>query len=100
MALTHVAALKDETKPIRNEGEPCDLQELSRRLAGLRARRRLSQSDLRAFTQTAVSKLERRTDMKLSTLLEYLDCIGLGMEIRVYPKTNGRRGRAETLLRT
>ena len=72
---------------------------LAIRLAELRERRGIKQTDLTAFTQTAVSKLERRKDMKLSTLIEYLEGIGMGLELRVYPKDGDGTHKAETLLR-
>ena len=43
---------------------------LAIRLADLRERRGIRQTDLTSFSQTAVSKLERRKDMKISTLLK------------------------------
>ena len=70
---------------------------LAIRLAELRQRRGVRQTDLPSFSQTAASKLERRKDMKLSTLIEYLDDLGMGLEIRVYPKKT--KAEAETLLR-
>ena len=69
------------------------------RLAELRSRRGVKQSDVTLFTQTAISKLGRRKDMKLSTLIEYLDGIGMGLEIRVYPKNSKGTAKAETLLK-
>lgn len=69
------------------------------RLAELRERQGVKQSDMKAFSQTAVSKLERRRDMKLSTLIEYLQGIGMGLEIRVYRKGAKRSGKAQTILR-
>lgn len=72
---------------------------LSIRLADLRERQGVKQSELVGFTQTAVSKLEKRKDMKISTLIEYLEDIGMGLEIRVYPKAGGSAGVGETLLR-
>ncbi len=71
---------------------------LAVRLADLRERQGVKQSDLKTFSQTAVSKLERRKDMKISTLIEYLEDIGMGMEIRVYSKTRTEEA-SETLLR-
>lgn len=70
------------------------------RLAELRDKQGLKQSDLKAFTQTAVSRLERRQDMKLSTLIEYVKGVGMGLEIRVYQKGAKRSGKTQTLLRT
>jgi hypothetical protein len=72
---------------------------LAIKLAELRERRGVKQTDITAFSQTAVSKLERRKDMKLSTLIEYLDGIGMGLEIRVYPKGEKEAAKAETLLK-
>lgn len=69
------------------------------RLAELRERQGMKQSDMTAFTQTAVSKLEKRKDMKISTLIEYLEELGLGLEIRVYPKDTRGMGKTETLLK-
>lgn len=69
------------------------------KLAELRERRGVKQSDITAFSQPAISKLERRKDMRLSTLIEYLDGIGLGLEIRVYPKNPDGATKAETLLK-
>ncbi len=73
---------------------------LSIRLADLRERQGVRQSDLKTFSQASASKLENRKDMKLSTLIDYLDDIGMGLEIRVYPKTATSEGsQSETLLR-
>lgn len=72
---------------------------LAMKLAELRERRGVKQTDISTFSQTAVSKLEKRKDMKLSTLIEYLDGIGMGLEIRVYPKNSKGTGKAETLLK-
>ncbi|NCN04001.1 MAG: XRE family transcriptional regulator [Spirochaetales bacterium] len=69
------------------------------RLADLRERQGTKQSDLKDFSQTAVSKLEHRKDMKISTLIEYLENIGMGMEIRVYRKSSTGEGQFETLLK-
>ena len=76
-----------------------DREILALQLAKLRERQGVRQSDMKAFTQTAVSKLERRKDMKLSTLIEYLDEIGMGLEIRAYRKGAKKNEKAETLLK-
>ena len=72
---------------------------LAMRLAELRERRGIKQADFKAFSQTAVSKLERRKDMKVSTLIEYLDSIGMGLEIKAYAKDGTGSPITETLLR-
>jgi len=56
------------------------------RLAALRKQMGIRQEDVSSFSQSAISKLEARSDMKISTLIEYLDNIGMGLEIKVYPK--------------
>ena len=68
-------------------------------LAELRRRMNRKQSEIPAFSQSSISKLEKRNDMKLSTLIEYVRGIGMGMEIRVYPKAGKNRGHMETLLK-
>lgn len=72
---------------------------LAMKLAELRERRGVKQTDISAFSQTAISKLEHRKDMKLSTLIEYLEGIGMGLEIRVYPKNSKGTAKTETLLK-
>ena len=68
------------------------------RLSTLREKQGLKQEDIKSFTQSGVSKLESRKDMKISTLIEYLDNIGLGVEIKAYPK-NGKKKDAYILLK-
>jgi transcriptional regulator with XRE-family HTH domain len=72
---------------------------LAIKLAELREERGIKQNELTRFSQTAVSKLERRKDMKVSTLIDYLDGLGLGLELRVYPKNKKSTGKAKTLLK-
>ena len=76
-----------------------DSEILAIRLAELRQRQGVRQSQLKAFSQTGVSKLEKRKDMKLSTLIEYLADIGMGLEILVYSKNGKKAGKKLTLLR-
>lgn len=56
------------------------------RLSELRKQMGMKQEDVQAFTQSGISKLESRKDMKVSTLVEYLHNIGMGVEIKAYPK--------------
>ena len=60
---------------------------LSVRLAQLREEHNIKQSEMQNFTQTSVSKIEKRKDMKISTLIDYLDSLGMGLEIIARPKT-------------
>jgi hypothetical protein len=56
------------------------------RLSELRKKMGVRQEDIKTFTQSGISKLESRKDMKVSTLIEYLDSIGMSVEIKAYPK--------------
>jgi len=68
------------------------------RLADLRARMGVRQQDIRSFRQSSVSKLEKRKDMKVSTLVEYLAGIGMGLEIRAYPKPAEKKAVGKVVL--
>ena len=69
---------------------------LNIRLSILREKYGLKQSELSNFTQTAVSKLEKRKDIRISTLIDYLDSLGMGLEISAYPRNSSKK---ELLLR-
>jgi hypothetical protein len=56
----------------------------------------VKQSELTNFTQTAVSKLENRKDIRISTLIDYLGSLGMSLEISAYPKNSTEK---EVLLR-
>lgn len=70
------------------------------RLSELRKRMGVKQEDVRAFTQSGISKLEARKDMKISTLVEYLQSIGMGLEIKAYPKKKSGKTGEIILLKT
>lgn len=55
-------------------------------LAELREQFGVKQTEIKGFSQPAISRLEGRTDMKLSTLVKYLTQMGLRMEITVRPR--------------
>ncbi len=68
------------------------------RLKELRKKMNIKQEDIESFSQSSISKLESRKDMKISTLLEYLESIGLGIEIKVYPKKKQIHSTEEIIL--
>lgn len=68
------------------------------RLSELRKMMNIRQEDIKSFTQSGISKLEKRKDMKLSTLIEYLDSIGMGIEITTFPKKSGKKHNEEIIL--
>jgi hypothetical protein len=71
-------------------------ESLNIRLALLREKYGVKQSEITNFTQTAVSKLENRKDIRISTLIDYLDSLGMGLEITALPK---KKKKKEVLLR-
>ena len=56
-------------------------ESLNIRLAMLREKYGVKQNEITNFTQTAVSKLENRKDIRISTLIDYLDSLGMALEI-------------------
>jgi predicted XRE-type DNA-binding protein len=71
-------------------------ESLNIRLGMLREKYGMKQSEIANFTQTAVSKLENRKDIRISTLIDYLDSLGMGLEITACPKNSTKK---ELLLR-
>ena len=69
------------------------------RLFQLREEQGVKQSDMRNFNQSSVSKIEKRKDMKISTLLDYLDSLNLDLEIAVYPREDYSDDSRRVLLR-
>jgi transcriptional regulator with XRE-family HTH domain len=56
------------------------------RLSELRKQMGIRQEDITEFSQSSISKLESRKDIKVSTLIEYLANLGLGVEIKAFPR--------------
>jgi hypothetical protein len=69
---------------------------LNIKLAMLREKYGVKQNEIENFTQTAVSKLENRKDIRISTLIDYLDSLDMGLEITAYPRNSTEK---ELLLR-
>ena len=65
------------------------------RLAQLRE----EQSEMTNFTQSSISKIEKRKDIKISTLIDYLDSLGMGLEIITYPKLAVSKNQEKVLLK-
>ena len=66
-------------------------ESLNIRLSMLREKYGIKQSEITNFTQTAVSKLENRKDIRISTLIDYLDSLGMGLEITAYPRNSSKK---------
>jgi ABC-type histidine transport system ATPase subunit len=71
-------------------------ESLNIRLAMLQEKYKNKQGKNENVTQTPVSKLDVRKDMRISTLIDYLDNLGMGLEITACPKNSNER---ELLLR-
>jgi len=87
---------KDRIKNVQREAEKEILQI---RLAEVREKLGIRQKDIKSFSQSSVSKLESRKDMKISTLIEYLGNLGLSIEIKVYPKNKKNKNEEIVLLK-
>ena len=72
---------------------------LTIRLGQLREKLGVKQTEFDNFSQTSISRFEKRKDIRISTLIEYLNNLGMGLEIKAYPKTNGKKIKEEILLR-
>jgi hypothetical protein len=51
------------------------------------------------FSQTSISRLEKRKDIRVSTLIEYLNNLGMGLEIKTFPQKSVKKINEEVLLR-
>lgn len=58
------------------------------RLAEARKRMGLRQVDVDGYTQDEISKIENRFDIKLSTLINYMKSIGMGIKIVGIPEND------------
>ena len=72
---------------------------LAIKLGQLREKCGLKQNEIKNFSQTSVSKLERRKDIKISTLVDYLSSLDMGLEIKTFPKNKKIKVKEEILLR-
>jgi hypothetical protein len=68
------------------------------KLKEIRKEMGIKQIDIETFSQSSVSKVENKKDMKLSTLVDYLESIGVGIEIKVYPKKQIKGKKKEKVL--
>jgi len=72
---------------------------LTIKLAQLREKLGVKQDEFNNFSQTSISRLEKRKDIRISTLIEYLNNLGMGLEIKTFPKKNVKKIKEEILLR-
>jgi hypothetical protein len=81
---------KDRIEKIENEAAKEIFQI---RLSELRRKNNIRQTDVKSFSQSALSKLEARKDMKISTLIEYMKNINMSLEIKAFPR--GKHSKAD-----
>ena len=72
---------------------------LTIRLGQLREKLGIKQDEFDNFSQTSISRLEKRKDIRISTLIEYLNNLGMGLEIKTFPKKKMNKIKEEILLR-
>ncbi|MDR3337287.1 MAG: XRE family transcriptional regulator [Treponema sp.] len=72
-------------------------ESLNLKLKAIREKYGVKQDDMATFTQTAVSKLENRKDIRISTLIDYLNSLDMGLEIIALPR--GKNIEKEILLK-
>lgn len=69
-------------------------------LAKLRESLGVNQSSVPGFTQASISKIEGRSDIKLSTLIQYANSLNMNIEIRALPKGDHSKEDEIELLKT
>jgi len=84
---------------VKNAQSEAQKEILQIRLTEVREKLGIRQKDIKSFSQSGVSKLESRKDMKISTLIEYLGNLGLSIEIKVYPKNKKKKNEEIILLK-
>ena len=67
-------------------------------LAQLRNAKGLKQADVKDFDQASISKIESRKDLKLSTLIAYLEALEFDLEIKAKPRVSKAESLDEYLL--
>jgi hypothetical protein len=70
------------------------------RLADLRRQQGIRQKQIGSFSQSSLSKLEARSDMKISTLIDYLEAIGMGIQIKALPRGKSKNSSGLVLVET
>jgi len=72
---------------------------LNLKLGELRKELGIKQVDIDGFSQSGVSKIEGREDLKISTLISYCKALGVGVEIKTFTKKPLPKVRSKVLLR-
>jgi transcriptional regulator with XRE-family HTH domain len=94
---TELAEMLPPERVVRARKE-AEREILKIRLSELRKKMGIRQKDIKTFSQSSISKLEARKDLKISTLIEYLENLGLGVEIKAYQKNKEPKKNQEFIL--
>lgn len=90
------SVMNDES--IARSNEIYERELLMLKLAELREQYKVKQTDIKGFSQPAISRIEGRTDIKLPALVKYLTQTDLKMEIKVRPRRHKTGMPAEIIL--
>jgi transcriptional regulator with XRE-family HTH domain len=90
---------KMSPESVRHSRMMAEQEILTIKLGQLRERLGVKQDEFENFSQTSISRLEKRKDIRISTLIEYLNNLGMGVEIKTFPKNNKNKTNEEILLR-
>ena len=90
---------KMNAKSVRRANVLAEQEIMAIKLGQLREESNIKQDEVKNFTQSSVSRLEKRKDIKISTLVEYLDSLGMGVEIKAYPKKKNTKVEEKILLK-
>jgi hypothetical protein len=69
------------------------------KLAELRKQSGVKQTEIEGFSQTSVSRIEGRDDIKLSTLVDYIQALDMEIQIKVINKKSKSRNKEILLMK-
>jgi hypothetical protein len=87
------------SESIQRSHKKAEQEIMSIKLGQLREKCGFKQNEIEHFSQTSISRLEKRKDIKISTLIDYLTGLGMGLEIKTYPKNKKMKIEEEILLK-
>ena len=61
------------------------------KLSELREKQGVKQTDMKNYSQSSLSRLEHRKDIKLSTLINYIHDLDMEVEIKAKPKGKSKK---------
>jgi hypothetical protein len=69
------------------------------KLSDLRKQSGVKQTKIEGFSQTSISRIEGRDDIKLSTLVDYIHALGMEIEIKVINKKKRNQNKEILLMK-